>query len=76
MACEIWSFQIRECRSLPRLILSTSVRLKPIVTQPSGMIVMVTLLLFSLSIKSEMADKQVTVCQSASLSFDSFSHHC
>ena len=45
----------------PLLSPSASVRLKPIVAQTTGMNVMVTPLLFSLSIKSKMAQTQFTV---------------
>lgn len=45
----------------PLLCPSVSVRLKPIVGQAMGMNVMVTPLLFSLSIKSKMAQTQLTV---------------
>ncbi len=45
----------------PLLSPSVSVRLKPIVAQATGMNVMVTPLLFSLSIKSKMAQTQFTV---------------
>lgn len=45
----------------PLLSPSASVRLKPFVAQATGMNVMVTPLLFSLSIKSKMAQAQFTV---------------
>lgn len=63
MSATVWSTAVLLASDQSPLLsfMSVSVRLKPIVAQDTGMNVMVTPLLFSLSIKSKMAHMQFTV---------------